>query len=325
MIGFSFLLEFLDIGANFPDSVFRGIYHGRRCHVDDFNSMLKRCSDASLTCVLSTSTSKEDFFENSKIINEFSNISPKILTTLGVHPTYSKSVFEGKECHSDWNLVDSYFEKMYEIFSAQPEHLIAIGECGLDYARLSCSPKEYQLKFFEKHFELLSRLEESKRPPMFLHMRDCFQDFIEILRKNREIFPGGVAHSFTGSVEEAKELLEFSDNLYIGLNGCSLRSEQGIHMASMIPLERIMIESDAPYCEMRPSHASRSFLNDFTWSIPKALDKVKHSPDHPVKGRNEPSETRKVLRVLSKLHEIDEEELSEIIYENTCKLFSKCK
>lgn len=317
------LKDCLDIGANFPDAVFKGIYHGKKCHADDFASMLKRCRQVNLTCVMSTSTSEEDYHMNSEIIKEHSSPDLKIFTTLGVHPSYSDNVF--KECGSDWTNVDEYFGRMKKIFEAQPDHLIAIGECGLDYARLFRSPKETQLEFFQRHFDLLAGLEASKRPPMFLHSRDCKDDFIEILRKNKSVFPGGVVHSFTGSEEEAEELLGFSDNLFIGLNGCSLREEQGIKVASMLPLDRIMIESDAPYCEMRATHASRPFLTDFTWSIPRALDKEKHSMDHPVRGRNEPTETRRVLHVLSKLRGVDEEELAEIIYKNTLKLFPKCE
>ena len=274
---------------------------------------------------MSTSTSEEDYQENNKIIEENSEKdgNPKILTTLGVHPCYSENVL--KECEGDWEKVDGYFEKMKKIFEEQPKNLMAIGECGLDYARLSFSPKETQIEFFKRHFDLLTKLPEEKRPPMFLHMRDCLNDFIEILSKNRQVFPGGVVHSFTGSVEDAEKLLAFSDKLFIGLNGCSLREEQGIKLAAMLPLDRIMIESDAPYCEMRATHASRPFLIDFNWSIPKALDKEKHSMDNPVRGRNEPIETRRVLRVLSKIRGVDEEELSEIIYKNTLKLFPKCE
>lgn len=319
------LYNYKDIGANFPDSVFRGVYHGKKCHVDDFQSMLKRCSLVNLTCIMSTSTCTQDYYENSEIIKEFSEKdgNPKILTTLGVHPSYSENVF--KECGNDWKMVDEYFEKMLKIFEEEPKHLIAIGECGLDYARLFRSPKETQIEFFQRHFDLLARLDASKRPPMFLHTRDCSKDFIEILRKNKSVFPGGVVHSFTGSVEEVKELLEFSDNLFIGFNGCSLREELGIQVAAAVPVDRIMIESDAPYCEMKATHASRPFLTDFTWSIPKALDKEKHSIDHPVRGRNEPTETRRVLRVLSKIKGIKEEVLAEIIYKNTLKLFPKCE
>lgn len=289
--------------------------------------MLNRCRQVDLKAVISTATSTEDYHDNIKIIKEFPGISPKIYTTLGVHPSYCQGVLQ-KECKRDWKLVDEYFDGMLEIFRNTDENrskLVAVGECGLDYARLFRSGKDCQLEFFQRHFDLLGKLGASERPAMFLHSRDCATDFITILKKNRDVFPGGVVHSFTGSVEEAREVLEFSDDMYIGLNGCSLRDEQGISVASMLPLDRIMIESDAPYCEMRPSHASRPFLLDFEWNLPSPVDKSRHDPSKPVKGRNEPTESRRVLRVLSKLRGIDEEELSEIIYANTLRLFPQCK
>lgn len=321
------MLIIKDIGANFPDAVFRGLYNGKKCHVDDFESMLKRCSQVQLSCIMSTSATLKDYQENCEIIEKYKceelSEFPKILTTLGVHPTYCAGVL--KKCQNDWKRVDEYFEKMKLIFESEPKNLVAIGECGLDYARLFCSPKEVQIDFFQRHFDLLKQLNPAKRPPMFLHMRDCSSDFMEIMKKNRDLFVGGVVHSFTGTVEDVKELLAFSDNLYIGINGCSLRNELGIEVAGMVPLDRIMIESDAPYCEMRPSHASSKYLSDFEWPILQSKDKSKHSCENPVKGRNEPSETRRVLRVLSKIRGVDEEELAEIIYQNTCKLFQKCK
>ena len=171
---------YVDIGANFPDAVFREIYHGKSAHLNDFNSILKRCSSVDITCVMSTSTCIQDYQENSEIISEYSakDGNPKILTTLGVHPTYSQKVFEGKECGKNWKKVDEYFDEMLKVFQERPEHLVAMGECGLDYARLFCSGKECQLEFFQRHFDLLRRMDESKRPAMFLHMRDCKEDFL---------------------------------------------------------------------------------------------------------------------------------------------------
>ena len=111
--------------------------------------MLKRCQKVNLTTVMSTSTCFEDYKENLKIIKEFpsTNDSPKIFTTLGVHPSYCEGLFTGKECKSDWKLVDGYFDKMLEIFQTggTRDHLIAIGECGLDYARLFRSGKDCQM------------------------------------------------------------------------------------------------------------------------------------------------------------------------------------
>lgn len=72
---------------------------------------------------------------------------------------------------------------------------------------------------FEPHFELAEKF----RLHMYLHSRNCEEDFIAILSKNRERFTIGVVHSFTGTKTELKALLDM--DLFIGINGCSLRTK----------------------------------------------------------------------------------------------------
>ena len=93
---------------------------------------------------------------------------------------------------------------------------------------------------------------------MYLHSRNCKDDFVNIVSKNRDRFPGGVVHSFTGCKEELEYLLDM--DLYIGVNGCSLKTEENLEVTKLIPLDRIMLETDSPYCEIRNTHASRKFL-----------------------------------------------------------------
>ena len=66
----------------------------------------------------------------------------------------------------------------------------------------------------------------------------------EILRAQRHRFRDGVVHSFDGSIEELKDLLDL--NLFIGLNGCSLRTDNNLEVVRHLPLERILLETDAP-------------------------------------------------------------------------------
>jgi TatD DNase family protein len=104
--------------------------------------------------------------------------------------------------------------------------VVALGECGLDYARLEFCPKEVQLEFFERQLEMAA----VTKLPMFLHLRDAGDDFITLMRKHRSQITGGVVHSFDGSAELATEILAL--DLSIGINGCSLRESVNLEVSS---------------------------------------------------------------------------------------------
>lgn len=135
---------------------------------------------------------------------------------------------------------------------------------------------------FAPHFDLA----EKHRLPMYLHSRSTGTDFNDIVKQNRHKFTTGVVHSYTGTLDELKELLAL--DLYIGLNGCSLKTEENCKVAKEVPLDRLMIETDCPYCDIRNSHFSAQFIKT---SLPRK-DKAKYNPDSEefaiCKDRNEP-------------------------------------
>jgi TatD DNase family protein len=93
---------------------------------------------------------------------------------------------------------------------------------------------------------------------MYFHSRSTEGDFVRIVKENRHRFPAGVVHSFTGDMEELNELLKL--DLFIGVNGCSLKTEENIKVARQIPIEKLMLETDCPYCDIRNSHASSKLV-----------------------------------------------------------------
>jgi len=112
--------------------------------------------------------------------------------------------------------------------------VVAIGECGLDNQRLHFCSKEIQEKFVASHyycqvshiisyiyfryFEMQLKLSEDFNLPLFLHCRDAASTFLDILKKNSNfIKSGGVVHSFDGSLNEAKDIINLG--FYIGING----------------------------------------------------------------------------------------------------------
>ncbi len=123
------------------------------------------------------------------------------------------------------------------------EAVVAVGECGLDFFR-NFSPAEAQQRAFAAQLELAC----DTGLPVFLHQRDAHEPFVEQLRLARERLSGGVAHCFTGGPAELADYLEL--DLYIGVTGwlCDERRGQALREAlPQIPLDRLLIETDAPY------------------------------------------------------------------------------
>lgn len=85
---------------------------------------------------------------------------------------------------------------------------------------------------------------------MYLHSRECEEDFLKILKENRHKFKDGCVHSFTGTINELKELLSLG--LYIGVNCQSMQDEKGIEVVKEIPIDRLMIESKFIFYLIQP-------------------------------------------------------------------------
>jgi len=198
------------------------------------------------------------------------------------------------------------------------EHVVAVGEFGLDYERTKFCDIETQQKYFEKQLEL----SEATGLPLFLHNRNSGADLVRILSENKDKMPGGgVVHSFDGTEEERDNILGLG--LSIGINGCSLKTEENLKVMSKIPTEKLMIETDCPWCDVRPSHAGHKLIRTKFENWP-AVDKKKWREGCVVKGRNEPHNIQQVLEIIAAVRgEENIEQLGAQIYDNTEKMFFK--
>ncbi|GAB0088712.1 putative deoxyribonuclease TATDN1 [Sergentomyia squamirostris] len=293
-------MKFIDIGANLTDSMFQGVYGGSKKHEADLEIVLKRSWDIGVQKIIVTVGNLTDVEEARKIVE----LDDRLAMTIGCHPT---------RCSEFLSDPEKYFSNLHASIEKYRSKVVAVGEIGLDYDRLHFCEKDCQKKYFEKQLELAELFDL----PLFLHCRNSHDDFSAIIEKNTDkIKRGGVVHSFDGNIDEAERLIDLG--FYIGLNGCSLKTEDNLQVVRLLPADKIMIETDAPWCGIRPSHASAKFVRT---KFPTIKRKEKWSPDSLIDGRCEPSQILQVLEVIAGVKGEEEEKLANIFCKNTMNLF----
>lgn len=148
-----------------------------------------------------------------------------VYAAVGIHP------------HEAEDVPDDYIDTLRTL--AAEDKVVAIGEAGLDY-HYDFSPRDIQRKVFREQLELARELDM----PIIVHDREAHEDTYRLLR---EFKPKGVVHCFSGSVELAMEAIRYG--MYIGLGGAVTfkNARVPLEVAAAIPLERLLLETDAPY------------------------------------------------------------------------------
>ncbi len=224
-------------------------------------------------CCILTGTDRK---ENSRI-NDFVK-NHNVFGTAGIHP------------HNADQASQEDFAFMEKILS-ENKKIVAVGECGLDYDRMF-SAKENQIRCLEKHIVLAEKL----HMPLFLHERSAADDFIKRFRKHPGLCQTSVIHCFTGDRKTLDRYL--SMGFSIGITGWICDDRRGGELrkaVSLIPLDRILVETDAPYL------------------TPKNV---------PGLGRtNVPQNIKYVVQELAKHMKVPEEVLMENARKNTERIF----
>ncbi len=172
----------------------------------------------------------------------------------------------------------------------QADAVVAIGECGLDYhlfkGEHAGGKKQQQKLLFSEHIHLASRFEL----PLIMHCREAFDDFFAVLDGNGSNLRG-VIHCFSGGLQEIRDAK--ARGLYLGIDGNVTYSKQLASMVPHIPLDMLILETDAPYLTPVPHRGLR----------------------------NEPKYIPLVARKIASLQNLPVQNVMEITTNNACKLF----
>ncbi len=214
------------------------------CHLDfpDFNSdleeVIKRAKEGGVAKMINIGCDLERAEKNIEIAkkHEF------IFSSVGLHPQEAKI---GDE---------KYFSQLRELLK-EPK-VVAIGECGLEFYGENNSPKiqEKQKEIFLKQLDLAHEFKK----PVIIHCRNAYTELLEILRNAKEKNPGlcGVVHFFAGRLSHAREFLKLG--FLISFTGVITFARDYDKVIKSVPLEKIMIETDAPFVAPNPFRGKRN-------------------------------------------------------------------
>lgn len=237
---------------------------------------------------------------------------PMCKMTLGVHPYHAAEIYEQPE--------SQYLQQLRELgevlLAETPSPLAAFGEIGLDYEYLERADKETQQRAFREQLELAVHFQL----PLFLHVRESAADFIAIIKPFLPRLPrGGLVHSFAGTKGEMAQLVDLG--LEISVNGVSFRTDEQLDMVKSIPLDKLQLETDAPWCEVLGNDPKIAPYLQSAKPLPPSRKHNKFVLGQMVKTRNESCSMERVGLVVAGLQGVAIEEVAEAAWNNSCRMF----
>lgn len=231
-------LKVIDTHAHYDDDAFD----------DDRYELIESMLKENVDSIITIGTSIEKSRKSLKIAEKFD----RVYAAVGIHP---------EECE---NLPYNYIDIIRSL--AKEKKAVAIGEIGLDY-HYDGFNKELQIKCFKRQLELAEEL----NMPVIIHSRDATKDTMEILRKYKPI---GVMHCFSGSAETAREIINLG--MMISFTGVLTfkNAKKAVEACSVIPMDRLMLETDCPYMAPIPHRGERN-NSSYLYHIAEKVAEIK--------------------------------------------------
>lgn len=202
---------------------------------EDRHEALMRAYESGVTRIVNVGFNRETIPTTLKLSEDYEFI----YAAVGWHPQDAKDMTEAD------------LAELREL--CKRPKVVAIGEIGLDYY-WDTSPKDVQQQVFRKQIRLAREIGK----PVIIHNRDAHQDLLTILKEEKAAEAGGIMHCFSGSWETAKACLDM--NFYISFGGpvTFKNARQPKEVLAQVPLDRLLIETDAPYLTPHPYRGKRN-------------------------------------------------------------------
>lgn len=202
---------------------------------EDRSEVIQRAVDSGVTRIVNVGFNRETIPTSIELAQKYDFI----YSTVGWHP------------QDAINMTAEDLEWIGNL--CQHDKVVAIGEIGLDYY-WDTSPKDVQHKVFREQIRLARKI----GLPVVIHNREAHHDIIQILKEEKAAEVGGIMHCFSGSAETAKQCLDM--NFYISFGGplTYKNAKQPKEVLAQVPLDRLLIETDAPYLTPHPFRGKRN-------------------------------------------------------------------
>lgn len=259
-------MHLVDIGANLAHDSFD----------DDRDTVLTEAMAAGVAQIVLTGSSDESNLGATELAERHPGF---LFATAGMHPHHAIDYDDES---------DALIRQLVE-----ENRVVAVGECGLDYFR-NYSPHDAQLGAFERQLDIAA----ASGKPLFLHQRDAHEDYLRVLDPRLPQLSRVVTHCFTGTEAELRDYID--RDMYIGITGWICDERRGLELqriVGLIPDDRLMIETDAPYL------------------LPRTLQ------PKPKSRRNEPKYLPEVLRVVAECRGQAVEHIAAITTANARRFF----
>ncbi|KAH9885500.1 TatD family hydrolase [Xylariomycetidae sp. FL2044] len=318
-------LRYADVAVTATAKEFSGIYRNKQYHPADFTNTLDRALAAGVKKVMITGMSLSDVPTNLAIAR--SRPAGSCFITIGVHPYHAGELLPSRDggTPAAAAALEDLAQAVRGALAQTPPLVAAFGELGLDYDRLNHADQRTQMDAFRMQLDLCVR--EKWELPLFLHCRAAFDDFVEVMTpyvKDKLLPRRGLVHSFVGTREQMQKLVGLG--LDVSVNGFSLRDREGLDMVAAIPLERLQIETDAPWGEIKVGAsevAARYLAHEPKTSslLPPSKKKDKWEATCMVKERNESCMIHRVAYIVAGLKGGRVEEVADAAWRNSVGMF----